>query len=65
VSNAAARRVPPWPLLRSRERDAGFPFVGAADDAVRFRDREPLSLVAALVMGISTRTLHRHLSRSV
>src|SRR5215208_2821243 len=56
VSNAAARRFPPCPLLRSRVFDAGFVFGRAGADPVRFRDREPLSLVAALVMGISTRT---------
>jgi hypothetical protein len=64
VSNAAASRLPPCPPPRSREREAGFAFVGAADDAARFGDPGPLSLVAALVMGISTRTVHRQLSNS-
>src|SRR5215204_1023850 len=55
ASNAAARRFPPCPRLRSPADEAGLAFARLADDPVRPPgDLEPLSLVPARVMGIGT-----------
>src|SRR5436190_10562940 len=69
VSNAAASRCPPWPILRSLADAAAFcsafgvPRV-ADDLARRFGDLESLSLVATVLMGISTHPHIRQPGRS-
>src|SRR3954454_9839679 len=66
LSKAAASRWPPWPIRRSPPFvcrvavDFSFGFAGLADAPVRLPgDLEPLSLVAARVMGIGTHHLDR------
>ena len=67
VSNAAASRCPPWPILRSLAGaaafcsafDSAFGVPRVADDLPRlFGYLEPLSLVITVLMGIST---HPHI----
>src|SRR6476646_1809110 len=73
VSNAAASRCPPWPILRSPPGvaafcsafDSTFGLLWPVDDlARRFGDVEPLSLVATVLMGIGTHPHIRQPGRS-